>query len=426
MSSIEIAPLLAVLTLLSQNLALGKQFPWSALPWDLGRMIWIALTFALLGLIFSRRLQKDALARISGALSSPLTWKALIVFQGLFQLYSYWHFRELGYRFPWPQLGLVAITMALIRRNRLGLAFLFSLGLQLCAIFTYPLNDTRSDMLPVIQTALTNWSHGVSPYLELILPSGKADHMPYLPGTLFSHWPAWALGLDLRWGQLFYRALWMGLVYRPLIKAETRTRDWMQLFALNPYWGFRHDLYFEVFLLFIALYWRYPRARWLTLPAMIVTRQWAWILAPFAVIDWIKNGSFAKRAALLLLGSVLIVGPLVLLLRPTTDLATFRSSILIFDQWLEHPAFIDDYGLTLAPLFYKLNLVRLLQPAQALACVMFFGFGALIRPQALMTCASICLVVFIALNPHFWLYFWLSPTLWALLGGLPPPPPQRK
>jgi hypothetical protein len=123
------------------------------------------------------------------------------------------------------------------------------------------------------------------------------------------------------------------------------------------------------------------------------------------------------RATLLVAGSAVLSAALILLFRPTTDLATFRSSVFIFDQWVRHPAFTDDYGLTIVPLFYRFNLARALVPLQALVCVAYFLYGAFIRPKKLMACATACLIVFIAINPHFWIYFWLSPALWALLSA---------
>ena len=139
-------------------------------------------------------------------------------------------------------------------------------------------------MLPVIKMGLDRLKSGLDPYHPFIIFGSTKDIMGYLPGTFFLNWPAWALGLDLRWNTVFYRAIWMLLIWRAEKKEPKITRlTLLHYLALSPYLNFRHDLYFEGFLLIIVVYFLYPKLRPLFLSLGVFTRQWFWILSPFLI-----------------------------------------------------------------------------------------------------------------------------------------------
>jgi hypothetical protein len=248
-----------------------------------------------------------------------------------------------------------------------------------------------------------------------LLIDGYPNRMPYLPGTLFSHLPAWALGIDLRWNELVYRALWMLPFIRCVRKlpAESIWIDVCHFFVLSPYLNFRHDLYFEVFILLLMLYFAAPRSRWLTIPLMIATRQWAWVLAPFMIVGELKRRRFVF-AAQLAAGSVAVAGVTYLLLSKSTGLEQFIRATSYFQRNLEIVSFSQDHGLTLAPIFYWLKIAPYMQMVQAVMCVTLF-FGALQRPAEKLYCfAALKLILFLLLNCHFWQYFYISAVFWII------------
>ena len=393
--------------------------PWAYAPFGAGRWVWGLFTVGFIYCLASAA-ARERLDRIFSPLAEGRLWLWGLLLGNLvlFWLEAY-RFRDFGYRGPWPHLFLGLLATPWIRRDRLWVSCLLNLGFLAASIFTFPLHEQRSNMLPLIQEGLNQWRNGQSPYGPLVM-SYATDRMPFLPGTLFSQLPAWSLGLDPRWNTLLFRAVWMGLLLRQLGKREVHPAwvNVLHFFVLSPFLNFRHELYFEFFLLLMALYWVFPRLRWLTLPLMVVTRQWAWVLAPFAVADLMRGRRPLKAALELTTGAVAVGLGMWLLLRSTTNWALLLDGLTAHPPVTSESVFFGDYGLTLVPSLTALGLGALLQSLQAvlsLACLIY-GMPA---PRADLRRAAVGgLIGFILLNFHFWNYLWTSAIFWMIAYGL--------
>jgi hypothetical protein len=279
-------------------------------------------------------------------------------------------------------------------------------------------------MLPVIEAAWNQWNQGMSPYASVHLPGVGLDRMPYLPGIFFSHWPTWVLGLDLRWSQVVYRAIWTGLLCYKMRNRDSHSwqKDLFLLFVVNPHFNFRHDLYFEVFLLGLVLYGLYPKVRVTLIPVLVATRQWFWILGPFTLLENLKcrRAKPVRVVSLFFLSTLLVAGLTTWFLQSTTDAKTFLEAIFGFQSWVSRADYREDYGLTLIPFFFRLGWVRYSQWIQAALCVgLFFWAWRKKSVAEVRKIGSLCLIFFIFLNPHFWNYFWTSVALWILVTDQP-------
>ena len=455
----EFMAFIALLVLLAQNLGLGKTYPWGMLPYDLGRWLWLVLSLGLLALLleqvglvrFGRRWQRGVSA-CERALGHRAAFIGLLAYNALFAVVSYNHFGRFGYAFPWAHLVLLAAAAAFVRRDRFWLSCLVSLGLLAASVIHFPLAVERSGMLPGIQAAWNNFAIGRSPVPYP--PNPQAGYWAILfslPGIFFSHGPAWVLGLDLRWGQAVWRLAWMLVIGTALGKHAPGSpwRTVAHVFVLNPYYNFRHDLYFEGFLFLVAAYHAWPAWRWLCLPALGWTRPSAWVMAPFLALDWLVNRRreaggapleprldwrrIARQAGWLALGTGLVTAAVALPWWRSTPLSllVMRSRELAAPQ----PAF--EYGLTLGPLASTLGVSFVLQPLQAaLSAVLglwtlwcWWSRRAVAAEQAAeaierMGLVTLCAIVL--LNPYFELYFWFDAGFWMLAAYAPREPERRR
>lgn len=406
----------ALLLVLSQIAGVGRTLPWSLFPFQTGRILWLVLTALFLGVLFSARWRSVVLARSTPILARRSALALLVLANAAFALLNWQHYERFGYIFPVTQFFLIGICAFTVRLGRPWISCVLSIGLLASSMFYFPLAPQRSDMLPVISMSLDQWVRGISPYQWSVFADGAPARMIYLPGTLFSHLPAWLLGMDLRWNTVLYRLCWMVLLFRGLRRSSASPLTWgvFHLFVLNPYLNYRHELYLEFFLLLVVAYWTAPRSRWLLIPLMIVTRQWAWVIAPFLILVELQD---RRRLPLLAAGFLAVLGGSVLLLARSTSWELFRQSLLVFDNNFGHSGFYGDYGFSLAPLFFHLGLSKLFQPAQAFVCFTIFSatywFWRTQRERVYRS-AAICWCLFLMLNSHYWLYFWLSPALWIL------------
>ncbi len=406
--------------LLAQTLAVGRNIPWGSLPFQLGRLLWLAATALLVVLAVLRRLprreQWGAWLHHRGALG---TWAVLnFAYLGM----STVRFAPMGYEFPWFALIGAGLALAVLflpgsaRRPELlvGAAFGLNLVVLIGSILHFPVNPLRSDMLPVIQKGLDLWSAGSSPY-SLFEMAGRTNRMGYLPGTLFMNWPAWALGLDLRWNTVLYRSAWMLLVWIRLRKTQsfgTSAAGALVWLALSPYMNFRHELYFEGFILGLVLLVLYPAAWVFLLPALVISRQWAWVMTPFWALTLVSNSWRTNLRRVLLLGgaSLALVGGLVALLYSSTSFGEVWKVIFWFQGAVQSTEYPGDYGLTFSPVFYALGISGWQQRVQGLIVLVFLvlAFRDRANSRRVLAWSASAWAFFLLLNGHYWLYFWNS------------------
>lgn len=406
---------LIFIMLMMQTFAFGRSLPWSLLPGELGRWLWIMTTVALIILVL--RPYRGFWDRCVGLFSTRSAMLLWVLINIPYMLFNYFRFRDLGYAFPWiPLCALVVFLPAILsEKHRLLGAFALNLSLLAGSIVHFPIHPLRSDMLPVIEHALGQWSHGLNPY-DLFELAGRSNRMGYLPGTLFLHLPAWCLGVDLRWNTFFYRSIWMLLAWLAVARLNKPdpAKSLLIFAALSPYMNFRHDLYFEGFILTAMIFVLFERGRALLLPFMVGTRQWAWVGAPFWALAQLKLGEGDKtrlrRWVAVTGGFFLITVILALMLWGRVSAKEFFRVIFWFQGAASSPEFGGDYGPTLAPLFFWLNLGTALQKVQAVVVGVLFVWAWRCRrdTEKVWSLGFTAWFFFLLLTPHYWLYFWNS------------------
>ena len=238
------------------------------------------------------------------------------------------HFAFLGYVLHPIAAGLFFLAvllafgyLAFLPEAKAGWVFAVSLaayiGGLLIAIFSFPLNYLRSDMMPVILWADTNLLHHIDPYTTMHVGSRVYD-FPYLPGMIVAFLPFTVAHLDIRFGNIAYVAASAALIFRAA-RADRRheVAAVLAAFLLSPFLQYRHELYLS--------------PHWLTLVAVFVLMQrrhfaWAafvcgigmgiyqfsWIVVPFVLLNGLRRSGWleaAKLALLAIAGALLITGP---------------------------------------------------------------------------------------------------------------------
>ena len=415
-------PAAAILMLVFQVLGFGRTLPWSVLPLGLGHFFWMVISVGFL--VWLKKpgiIKSDTILNLAARRFSLMGFALFILPFLAFDVFRFSHF---GYGFPTAHLIILSVIVPFLRRDRLWVSFLLSLLLLVASIIHFPLHPDRSDMLPVIQTGLDFWGAGKSSY-SIFQMGDRTNFMSYLPGTMFFHLPAWWMGMDLRWNTVFLRLCWMLLILfvlkrRHFWAERNGVMTALHFFALSPYLNFRHDLYFEGFFLLLVLFMVVPKRRWLWLPLMIWTRQWSWVLTPFFLgAQILQKRRIDGQTALKCIAGLLGVIACFLVLLKQSTFSEFMHATFWFQDVITKPEYSGDYGLTLAPVFYAVHISTVLQKLQGIiALILFFlALRELKKKQRTdwLRWAGCCWVWFLMLNPHFWLYFWLSPALYFTL-----------
>ena len=406
-----------VLLLVTPTLSIGGKYPWSLLPWELGRLFWVVTAFAFVLLLFNQA-ARSHVASWFLRLFRGRAWLFVLLGTNLaFVLLNYFYFRRFGYELPWLAIAASLISFIVVPRSPLTGAWLTSVGILLGSILSFPLDRERSDMLPAIHEALDLWASGGDPYGRLSATTGT-DRMPYLPGLFFSHLPAWLLGLDLRWNSVFYRICWGYVLVAGLRKIGKASplQTCGLLALLNPYLVFRHDLYFEFYILVIVVFWASQVARWPILALALVTRQWTWIVAPFLLLGMTGPRPRDRLRALMALIASLGVwlGILWFALRDRTTTESLSVVLTKFQSFAGTTSYFGDFGLALYPLLIMVGLASASQIVQAVIVAIMFVRALFSEPEYAVWLGLIALCLFIQLNVLYWNYFALEAAMWIL------------
>lgn len=399
-----------------QSLAFGKTFPWGYFPFDLGRWLWLFITASFFfQFLFPSKKIKEHLFLLFEKSGFLRAW----LFTNLVYLgFSYFQFAHFGYSLPLLASGVVLAGLFFVRQDKPLVSLTINLLILGCSLVQFPIHIDRSDMLIVTQNAMELLAKGMDPYLELH-EKGRAVTYGYLPGIFLSYFPAWSLGLDLRWNNLIFRALWLFLLLR-VIKNSKKKEALIPFhyLALSPYINFRHDLYFEAFLFLLVAYFALSKTRYLCLPLMLITLQWSWIIAPFLVLNDLREH---PRRKLQILGLYLGCGfatalGIYWILNPVVVWKAMLEKMFWFQKVVGDAQFNFDYGLNLKWLFLKLGLLHWMQRLQALILAgIFLGVITKKLKGSSLNWAAVALFLFLVLNGHFWLYFWNTPIIFCIL-----------
>lgn len=236
---------------------------------------------------------------------------ALIFGIGLMQWMQAGRFREMGYVLNaevWSVWVLGSMALYGVIRRWIGLSWVAAIAamavLKVFPILYFPLVPERSDMLPFIQAAGGALLNGEGMYRYFVLENGALMPNVRLPGIVAAYLPAVAWKLDLRWMNLVYEILALGLIGmmgRSLAGVRSRfgVAGLVGLFSLIPYWHVRHELYEPPFwLALVVFFWALSRQGWWKAAAvwgvLIGTHQWAWMWSPLVGIYFVRKQGWAR------------------------------------------------------------------------------------------------------------------------------------
>lgn len=394
--------------LLFQTLGFGKTLPWGVLPLGFGHWIWLLASLFMVGLLFN--LNRQGSSRVFEKLEGRLALRVWVFFNLIYLGFTFFKFRDLGFRFPWIGLILIIIAGIFADPRKPVRSILFNSSFLVASIFDYPVDLFRSDMIPAVSEALRNWSESGNPYLPGI-SQGHPVSYGYLPGIFISHLPAWFLGIDLRWNSFLYRCLWLVMLHHLVMKSKRKDAALaFQYLAFSPYLNFRSDLYFESYLFLLVAFFQSAPWRFVALPLMIITSQWSWLLSPFLLLnDWFQNRKDRLHLLLkYLAGGAATLTLLALILWDRDAWPQMIKTVFWFQKVVGDPNFPFDYGLNLKFLFLKSGILGWMQKVQFLVFLILLSVSVLTKGnrEGILQWALVSSVLFIMLNGHYWLYFW--------------------
>ena len=230
-------------------------------------------------------------------------------------------FGAFGYSLNLVSFGsLILVSLVgLLYGRRTGRLFEVAVVLHCCgqlfSILSFPLNPERSDMLPLISSALTRFIRGG---LGLGAPYGSYDlghvlPLTYLPGLWLSYLPAALFDFDLRWLNVFFSISSTALIAQiPAI--GRRGQAFLAIFLLTPYFQYRHEIYLAPFFIEIAIFmWLLHDGRLLlaslALAFLLLSSQLFWPTLPIFALFLYRQIGFGKAilAISLILSSVVVV-----------------------------------------------------------------------------------------------------------------------
>lgn len=236
------------------------------------------------------------------------------------------HYAALGYQLHvlpvFLVFGLAVLGTGLVTafaselRSAVTLAVLLGsyVGGHVLAIFSFPLNYLRSDMLPVIFWADRALLAGQNPYQHFHVADRIYD-FPYLPGMLLVFAPAQALHVDLRWAAIVYIVAGMWLVFWATSQEyRLQVASLIGLFVLNPYLQYRHELYtqghfFSLIVILVLMHRR--RFAWsaIAFGVSCAISQFSWVIFPFFLLNALRRGGWREvgRMGLLAFGAAALV-----------------------------------------------------------------------------------------------------------------------
>lgn len=280
-----------------------------------------------------------------------------------------------------------------------------------CIVF-FPLHPQRSDMLPLIESAIARAAQGLDPYV--VYEGVHGLPLTYLPGLWLSYAPGWALGLDPRWTHHLAAVLAALVIYRSA-SAKSTAAYALGIFLLTPYLVYRHDLYAGVYWLSLALTVALLASGRLGMAGAafgwsIAAAQFSWILAPVLLAGLLRLHGFRRTlrfagVAAGVAGAFLI--PFVL------ASPLFLHAVLGY--WGDKMNFSGyNLGYWLQPAIGLMGL-KLLQ----VVVVAVFTALAARRASDLETLSFLlagCLFFFVLLNPVVWVYFFSAVVILLLAG----------
>lgn len=329
------------------------------------------------------------------------------------------HYAGFGYELRPGLLSALALlslaALSLCRRKPfyfLAAAALAYLAAATYCIVFFPLHPERSDMLPLIESAIARAAQGLDPYVVYT----RVHELPltYLPGLWLSYLPGWALGLDPRWTHHLAVVLAALVIYKAA-SVKTAPAYALGIFLLTPYLVYRHDLYGGVYWLSLALTLSLLSSGRLGMAGAafgwsVAAAQFSWVLAPVLLAGLLRLHGLRKT--LLFAGVASVVAGAFLLPFAVASPLFLHSVVGYWGDKMNFSGY--NLGYWLEPWIGLAGL-------KVLQVVVVAAFTALAARratdlEALSFLLAGCLFFFVVLNPVVWVYFFPAVVVLLLAG----------
>ncbi len=363
-------------------LGIGGKYPWVLLGKN-GIAIGVSFFFSLTVLfIMSIILIKIELIRHTKL--KNIAWINVllaVLFVAFYDFIQYKHFARFAYQNPlciYVLDGAILFTLLAMRKILFNkskvLLLLISIFVMVhygFSIHYFPLTTARSDMLVAINLSLEHFLQHLDPYIKI---SQNVGIPPYLPMTILSFLPSAVFNCDPRIIGLFLTGILLLLIFIKFEKLTYYSQWGIILVLINPYWIMRHDLYFQLFLIEIALvflYFSHLNVFWkgIILGVSIATLQFAWVLFPFMIFAYSNNyRQLLQQLLISLLVAMIIVLSFV---RPYFD--SFIHAVFLHQEYLV--GYGSDITFGLSPIFYFAKSQISLYVGQIVGCIVIVSYS---------------------------------------------------
>lgn len=387
-----------------------------------------ALLFLLVAVKWPRRTTEEYLTITSAwwTRATSLTAAGLLAFllsptlkyQGVV-LYEH---RPFGF---WVSVAItcVSLLILLVRPPRpaiaLGLLTVAGLSIRAWSNLQWDLNPVRSDMVPLIHSALEAFMAGENPYAFHQMQTNSLVPLTYPPLLWLSHLPAYLLGIDIRWTSwisdaIISLALGLAAIRRaPRMFGPVLLALATYLFLPDMHWAAIYaEPHFDwaiVVLLCLSVMSRKPKLAGVMYGIAMLTRPFNVLFAPFFCL-WLWR-RFGAREALhsLLISGVIAAVVYVPFVAPDPNIFYVGTVRWLLEYGPVHGHWFKGYIGFSGPL-YAHKLGAWLTPIQlsGMAALIVWAFFKLRTTSHLFIFWLLTLAHFIAFNSLIWMNFWIG------------------
>ncbi len=328
----------------------------------------------------------------------------------------------------WVSVGItvVALLILLVRPPRpaiaLGLLTVAGLSIRAWSNLQWGLNPVRSDMVPLIYSALETFMSGENPYAFHQMQTNSLVPLTYPPLLWLSHLPAYLLGIDIRWTSWVSDAVislslgWAAIRWAPRMFGPVLLALAMYLFLPDMHWAAIYaEPHFDwaiVVLLCLAVMSGRSKLAGVAYGVAMLTRPFNVLFAPFFCL-WLWH-RFGPREALnsLLISGLIAAVVYIPFVAPDPNIFYVGTVRWLLEYGPVHGHWFAGYLGFSGPLYAK-GLGAWLMPIQlsGMAALIVWAFFKLRNTGHLFIFWLLIYSHFIAFNSLIWMNFWIGSFL---------------
>lgn len=299
------------------------------------------------------------------------------------------------------------------------------LAIQLLSIRSFPLHEARSDMMLLIEAAGERFLSGSSPYSSYVI--NDTVMLTYLPGLWLPYLPSILLGLDVRFTNVACLTAAFLVFHRTCRRSglDRNALGFAAVFFLNPWLGFRHEIYLPVFLLQLSLSFSFLlRGRLQSAIAVfawaVCSYQYSWVVLPlFLALLYHQHGRKAVLKAIAWTAASILA-----LIVPFLVWAPGEMIQGVLGAWSDVYQ-IETFNLS----FWILRIVPL-HAIKIVQALLLAGLYTVAIPRTrdfrgFFMWSTASTLLFMLTSQLIWHYFFLLPPLYMLYHAISPGGPIR-